>query len=127
MGFTRTFQYNYTLGYVTTSTDLNPGNTTTYKYGTQPTNCSYQDELNRLTEVDSPDGGVTTNCYNDAAATSTTSKLLDSSTSTWETNLSIRDGMTHTTRTQLTTDPDPSGYATVDMSYDGEGTAVHEI
>jgi YD repeat-containing protein len=116
-GLYRTFQYNYSLGYLTSSTDLNPANTTTYYYSTQPSNCGYLDKLDRLTEVDYPDGGKTTNCYNDSGASVTTSKLLTSSLS--ETSVSYTDGLFHTIKTQLTSDPD--GTTTVDTSYDGEG------
>jgi len=120
-GLKKDFGYSYSLGYLTESTDFNPGNWTTYSYGTQTANCSYSDTLDRLTEIFYPDGGETTNCYNDGAASVTTSKLLDSTTSTWETSVAYRDGLFHTIQTQLTSDPDSGHPTTVDMSYDGEG------
>jgi hypothetical protein len=118
-GLQRRFQYSYALGYLTTSTDFNPGNLTYYYYGTQPSNCGYLDKLHRLTEIDEPDLGKTTNCYNDSGNSTTTAKLLDTGANSWKTSVAYRDGMMHTTKTQLTSDPD--GVTTVDMSYDGEG------
>jgi len=118
-GLQRTFGYSYWLGYLTQSTDLNPNNTTTYTYGSTPAGCGNADTLDRLTEIDYPDGGKTTNCYNDGAASVTTSKLLDSTTNTTETTVAYRDGLFHTIKTQVTSDPD--GATAVDMAYDGEG------
>ncbi len=118
-GLFENFQYSYALGYLTTSTDSNPSNVTHYYYGTQPSNCSSLDQLHRLTETDSPDGGKTTNCYNDLGNSVATSKLIDIGSNLWATSVTYRDGMMHGIRNQLTSDPD--GTTTVDMSYDGEG------
>jgi RHS repeat-associated protein len=116
-GLYSTNQYSYALGYLTTSTDLNPGNQTSYKYGTTVSGCSTNDYLNRPTEVDFPDGGVTTNCYDDSNKKITTSKLID--TGIWKTGVALRDGMFHTITTELTTDPE--GTDEVDIVPDGEG------
>lgn len=108
----KNFKYSYALGYLTSSIDEN----------SNPTNYSYADVLNRLTQVYfPPTGATTTYAYNDSGASVTTSKLLTTS-GLWETNVSYRDGMFHTVRNQLTTDPDSSdGKTTIDTTYDGEG------
>jgi RHS repeat-associated protein len=105
------YQYDYALGYLTGSQDANGitnGKWTTYKY---------TDVLDRLTEVDSPDGGQIINSYNDSNASTTTTRRINATTS--ETTVTYRDGMFHNVRTQLTSDPD--GTDTVDTRYDGEG------
>jgi RHS repeat-associated protein len=116
-GLYSTYKYSYALGYLTASTDLNPGNTTTYKYGTSVSGCSATDFFNRPTEVDFPDGGLTTNCYDDSHRTVTTSQLID--TGVTKTTVTTRDGMFHTVETQLTSDPE--GTDEVDIVPDGEG------
>ena len=78
---------------------------------------NHPDQLDRLTEVDYPDSGQTTNCYNDAGLSVSTSKLITSSITM--TNVAITDGLGHTIHTQLTTDPDGTDY--VDTTYDGLG------
>ena len=103
----KNFTYSYVLGYLISSIDEN----------SQPTTYSYSDVLNRLNQINYPDGGETTYAYNDTAATVTTSKLLN--TSTWETSIANMDGLFHTIETQLTTDP--YGTDIVKTTYDGEG------
>ena len=108
----KNFQYNYQLGYLTVAKDENG----------QPTNYYYNDPLNRLTQVNYPDLGVTKISYVDTAPspTVTTQKLLSSSNQ-WETSVATMDGMEHLVTTQLTTDP--NGTDTVATTYDGEGRA----
>jgi RHS repeat-associated protein len=100
---------------------------TKYFYGTQPPNCSQQDHLDRLTEIQGPSDGnnggqssITSYCYNDSATSPsvTTSELLNTS-GTWKTTVAVMDGMGHTVQTQTTSDTQGTDY--VDMSYDGEG------
>ena len=116
LGHSSDYSYNYPIGVLTGSTDANK-ETTTYKYGTEPSQCSETDLLNRLTEVDYPDGGITEYCYNDAVPSVETAKLILGST--WETNVATMDGMNHVTETELTSDP--SNPDIVLMTYDGEG------
>jgi hypothetical protein len=59
------FSYNYADGQVLTATDEN-NRTTTYKYNTPPSGCTTPDGLDRLSEIDYPDNGKTTYCYNDS-------------------------------------------------------------
>jgi RHS repeat-associated protein len=112
----KSFGYHYGFGDLISAADENQ-KTTLYKYGTKPSKCASQDELDRLSEVDYPDGGATEYCYDDAAASVTTYELL--SVSTWKTSVAARDGMGHTIETSITSDP--YGTDTVNTSYDGEG------
>jgi hypothetical protein len=123
LGHTEQYSYHYAIGALTGLIDQNR-QPTTYKYNIRPQGCSFTDTLNRLGEVDYPDGGKTTYCYNDSAPSPsvTTSQVLNSSTS--KTTVSVMDGMGHVTRTQLTTDP--SGPDITDMTYDGLGR-VYEV
>ncbi len=107
------FYYRFEDGQLASATDENLL-TTSY---------TYNDPLNRLTEVDFPDGGQTITNYNDAAPSPsvTTTQLLDSSGTKKSTTVT-RDGMGHVLHTQLTSDP--AGTDTVDMVYDGHGNIV---
>jgi YD repeat-containing protein len=111
----KSFQYDYTnaVGYLIASIDEN----------NHPTTYTYADAhgLNRLLDVDYPDGGMTTYVYNDTelSPTVTTSKLLDAASGLKETSVATMDGMGHVVETDLTTDPD--GPTMVTTSYDGEG------
>lgn len=121
LGHMRNFSYDYPSGKPTTSTDEyvsgSSGNTTTYHYNTQASQCSTSDGLDRLTEVDYPDGGVTSYCYNDSVPSITTNQLL--SASTWKTSVSTKDGLGHVIATELTSDPGGADYTRA--SYDGMG------
>jgi RHS repeat-associated protein len=105
------FAYGYNDGELTTSTDENQ-RVTTYRYN---------DNFDRLTETDYPDGGQTTIGYNDAGASPsvTTNKLISSSPSVSLTTTATTDGMGHVVQTQLTTDPDGTTYTAT--AYDGHG------
>jgi len=107
----KSFQYDYTKGYLIASIDEN----------NQVTKYTYSDPLDRPTEVDYPDGGLTTYSYNDTvlSPTVTTSKLLDAPSGLEDTSVATMDGMGHVVETDLTTDPD--GPTMVTTSYDGEG------
>jgi RHS repeat-associated protein len=103
------FSYGYADGQVTQSKDQN-SQVTTYKY---------VDNLGRLTETDSPDGGQINLTYNDAApapSITTSEKLNLSQTMT---SVSIKDGLGHVTQTQLTSDPQGTVYTLA--TYDGLG------
>ena len=115
LGHAVSYSYNYSIGALSGSVDAN-NNPTTYKYGTQPSRCSQEDLLNRLTEVDYADGGVTQYCYNDSVPSVETARLLGS---TWDTSVATMDGMGHVIETQLTSDP--YGADTVLTAYDGGG------
>jgi RHS repeat-associated protein len=118
-----TFKYSYTDGRLTSSTDAN-GNPTTYKYNTPPSGCGFTDGLDRIGEVDYPDGGKTTYCYNDTSYNSATpspsvtiTKAISSTANLISTT--AFDGMGHTIQTILSSDPDGTTY-TVE-TYDGTG------
>ncbi len=116
-GVSHATSYWYRLqdGQLSSSRDPN-GQTTTY---------SYNDPLNRITEIQEPPDpnnegqrATTQYIYNDSAPSVTTSELLSTS-GVSKTTVSLRDGMKHVIQTQLTTDPEGTDY--VDTSYDGEG------
>src|SRR5579862_6280115 len=125
LGQSSSFKYALAGGELLQVTDPN-SQTTTYTYNSQPAGCSYLDVLRRLTQVNYPDGGQTTNCYNDATYNAstpspsvTTTKALTSSTNL--TTLTAFDGLGHTVRSVLTSDPDCSTGDRTDTSYDGLG------
>jgi len=108
-GTSASFGYDCASGRLTSSTDQN----------SQTTSYSYSDSLGRLTGISYPDGGVTSYSYNDSpldpsvtVQKSITSSLTYSMTSTM-------DGLGHTARTEVTSDP--AGPVYTDMTYDGEG------
>jgi RHS repeat-associated protein len=124
-GHADSYTYSYMQGDLTSHKDQN-NNTTQYSYGTTPPNCSIQDKLDRLTEIQGPpdpnnsnQSSITSYCYSDTAPSPsvTTSELLNTS-GQWKTSVAVMDGMGHTVQTQLTSD---SSTDSVDMSYDGEG------
>jgi RHS repeat-associated protein len=119
------FKYNWQFGDLTSATDEN-NNTTTYSYNIQGPGCGTQDKLDRLDEIQYPDGGITSHCYNDGTYSAsnnipniTTNELL---TSTYKTTVSAMDGMGRVVHTNLTSDPYGADY--VDTAYDGE-SRVH--
>lgn len=115
----RSFTYNYAAGELASSTAEN-NKTTDYSYNTKPQNCSSQDTLDRLGEIDYPDGGKVTYCYNDSPASasspSVTTSELQNSSNALKTSVAIRDGMGHVVETQLTSE---SQLETVNYVYDG--------
>jgi RHS repeat-associated protein len=120
LGHSQTFVYSYGDGQLTSAADEN-GHTTAYIYNTPPSGCGYSDGLDRLSEVDYPDQGRSTYCYNDAppspSVTSTT--LVDNSVNLHISNMSLMDGIGHVVQTQLTTDPEGTDKA--DTTFDGVG------
>lgn len=128
LGHTESFKYSYLQGDLTSHTDEN-GKPTQYFYGTTPPNCSIQDKLDRLTEIQGPpdpnngnQSSITSYCYNDTSPSPsvTTSELLNTS-GQWKTSVAVKDGMGNTVQTQLTSD---SSTDYVDISYDGEGRVM---
>jgi RHS repeat-associated protein len=114
----QTFKYAYSDGQLIASTDEN----------SQQTQYSYNDSLRRLTETDYPDGGKTTVSYNDApynpstpspSVTTTQVATPDPSIVT----LTAFDGLGHTVRSVLTSDPDCSSGDITNTAYDGTGHA----
>lgn len=108
------YSYAYASGEVTSSTDQN----------NLVTNYKYNDSLSRLTETDFPDGGSTILSYNDSAynpstpsPSVTTTKKINSSTNL--VTLVAMDGLGHTVRTEVTSDPQGTIYT--DTAYDGLG------
>jgi RHS repeat-associated protein len=101
-------------GVVKSSTDVN-GEVTTYKYN---------DPLWRQTEIDSPDGGVTTTSYSTGATTpwtiSNCSTISSGSSCPGGTNsltsTTKLDGLGRAIQSQLTSDP--AGTSMVDTAYD---------
>jgi RHS repeat-associated protein len=126
LGHTKSFCYGYDDGQLRGSTDEN-GQTTFYTYNTPPQGCSFPvDGLDRLSTITYPDGGKTGYCYNDAAYNSstpspnvTTTKAVNSSANLI--TLTAFDGLGHTVRTVLTSDPDCASGDRTDTTYDGLG------
>jgi YD repeat-containing protein len=110
---TRNFSYSYPSGKILSSTDNN-GAVTGYSYNTQATQCGTTDLLDRLTEIDYPDQGVTSYCYNDAVPSMTTNQKLNSST--WKTSTTTMDKLGHVIGTELM---DPAGPDYTGTVYDG--------
>jgi len=112
----QTFKYAYSDGQLITSTDENG----------QPTQYFYSDSLRRLTETDYPDGGKTTIAYNDAPYNPSTPSpsVITTKVATPSPNLitlTAFDGLGHTVRTVLTSDPDCASGDRTDTTYDGLG------
>jgi len=113
------FTYGYNDGDLTTSTDEN-SQVTTYRYN---------DNFDRPTEADYPDGGQTEHVYNDSplSPSVTTCQLISgtagatcsatSPASGWKTSLAVMDGLGHVVQTQLPSDPDGNTYTAT--TYDG--------
>ena len=120
-----TFTYSYVDGQLTSTTDAN-SKTTYYKYGIKPSGCSFLDQLDRLGEIDYPDTGWTTFCYNDAAYSPTTpspsvttTKII--TTGVNEVTVAAFDGIGHQVESILSSDPDGSNPTTSVSIYDGTG------
>lgn len=112
----KTFTYNYTIGELTSSKDVNNNQTTTYCYLTNGCSGSTADPFNRLTETDYPDGGKTNVYYQDSTPSVTTTKLQTPNPAT--TTVAIMDGIGHVIQTQSS---DPAGSDVVSTTYDGSG------
>ena len=124
----KTFAYNYGTGFLTQSKDENGQNTgliTTYEYNSPPSDCGNSDGLNRLSEVDFPDGGKATYCYHDGIYSvgslipSVTTSTLLKSPGVSKTSVAAMDGLSHVIHTKLTSDL--GGADSVTTTYDGEG------
>jgi RHS repeat-associated protein len=117
--------WGYNDGLVRSTIDQN-NQITNYKYNTPPTGCSLPDGLDRLSEIDYPDTGKTTFCYNDSPYNSSTPSpnvtTTRATTSTANvTSLAAFDGLGHTVRSVLTSDPDCATGDRTDTTYDGFG------
>ena len=125
LGHAESFSYNFNDGHLTSETDVN-GKVTSYSYNTPPSGCSFADGLDRLSEVDYPDGGKTTYCYNDTAPSPSVTKttLIDNTVSPnlQTSTTTVTDGVGHVVRTQLITDLE--GTDTADTTFDGLGRAM---
>ena len=113
------FSYAYASGELTSYTDQN----------NQVTSYKYNDNLARLTETDFPDTGKTTIAYNDSpynpstpSPNVTTTRAITSSTNF--TSLVAFDGLAHTVRNVLTSDPDCASGDRRDTTYDGLGRVL---
>ena len=106
--------YDYTTGLLRSSTDEN----------NQATSYRYNDSLNRLTETDFPDGGVTQISYYDAPPnpTVTTTKAMNASQSI--VSVAVLDGMGQDISTKLTSDPQGTVYTKT--VYDGLGRVYQQ-
>jgi len=112
-----TFTYGYNDGELTTATDENgqvTGKMTTYRYN---------DNFDRPTETDYPDGGQTTLSYTDTGTSPsvTSTKLISTSPSVNLTSATVMDGMGRVVQAQLTTDPDGTTFTA--KTYDGHSRA----
>ena len=125
LGHPTSYAYGYSDGQLTSSTDQN-GQITGYKYNTPPSGCSFPDDLDRLSEIDYPDLGKTTYCYNDAAynpsasSPSVTTTIALTSVTNKVSTVAF-DGMRHTVQTILSSDP--QGSTQTASTYDGLGRA----
>ena len=116
------FAYAYATGELTSSTDQN----------NRVTSYLYNDSLARLTETDFPDTGKTTIGYNDSLFNASTpspsvtaTRLMATSPGTQNfTSLTAFDGLGHTVRSVLTSDPDCASGDRTDTRYDGLGRVL---
>ena len=113
---TENFTYDYNNGQLTILKDQN-GQSTSYVYN---------DPFARPTLVTRPDGGTTTTTYNDAPYNpSTPSPSVSTSTlaspSPTYTTLTAFDGLGHTVRSEITSDPDCASGDRTDTVYYGTG------
>jgi len=103
------YTYNFNDGHLTSKSDVN-SQVTSYVYNTPPSDCSSSDGLDRLSEIDYPDQGKISYCYNDSAPspTITTSILIDNTVSPnlVQKTTTTMNGVGYDVRAQLTTDPD---------------------
>jgi RHS repeat-associated protein len=116
LGHFATFKYAYADGQLISTTDPN----------SRVTSYIYADSLRRPTETDFADSGKTIITYNDATYSAstpspsvTTTKLGSPSPNI--TTLTAFDGLGHTVRSVLTSDPDCSSGDRTDTTYDGLG------
>jgi RHS repeat-associated protein len=119
------FTWGYSDGLIRTRKDQN-NQITSYKYNTPPTGCAFPDGLDRLSEIDYPDTGKTTFCYNDSPYNSSTPSPSVTSTKaitsiTNVTSLAAFDGLGHAVRSVLTSDPDCASGDRTDTTYTGLG------
>src|SRR5260370_65892 len=110
------FKYSHSACPLIQSTDEN----------SQVTSYFYADSFRRPTETDFPDGGKTAISYNDSPFNSstpspnvTTTRAMTSATNV--TSLLASDGLGHTVRSVLTSDPDCASGDRTDTTYDGLG------
>jgi len=119
LGQTLSYQYAYADGQLIASTDAN-NQKTSYFYEDKKTHIT--DPLRRLKEIDYPDGGSTTNDYDDtpmAVAVTTTRKMSDAQS---QQTVVALDGLGHVVKRTDLNDPDcPSSGDTTDTTYDGFG------
>ena len=118
LGHSQSFCYGYDDGQLRGFRDESNNLTTSYTYNSPPLGCS-SDGLDRLTSATSPDGGSTTYCYNDtpSSPTVTTTKAINAAQSIVA--VSVKDGVGHTTQTQLSDTNQGTIYT--DTAYDGLG------
>ena len=121
----RTFQYGFNDGKLRMVIDEN-SQPTKYCYWTGGCSGTSFDPFVRLTETDYPDGGKTNIAYNDAAYNPATpspsvtmSRAMTAATNL--TSLVAYDGIGHTVRSVLTSDPDCASGDRTDTTYDGLG------
>jgi RHS repeat-associated protein len=111
LGQAQIYCYGYLDGLMRSSKDPN----------SQTTSYQYIDSLLRLTQINYPDGGQTNFSYNDTppSPSVTTTKKMNSTQSL--TNSATMDGLGHTVKTLLTSDPDCASGDRTDTTYDGMG------
>jgi RHS repeat-associated protein len=119
LGHSASFAHDYGSGQLTQLTDQN-GQSTTY---------IYNDSLSRPTQANFPDGGQTEYSYSDTLLSPSITSCqritgaLGATCSSgsppagWKTSIAVMDGLSHTTQTQLLSDPD--GTDTLQTTYNG--------
>lgn len=111
LNHTNKFTWGFNDGLVHSQTDVN--NLTT--------NYTYADALSRVTQISYPDGGQTNVLYNDStySTTNNTPNVQTSGTHLNKTTVTARDGLRHSVRSMITSDPQTTIYS--DTTYDGFG------
>lgn len=106
------YTWNFQSGTMSSHTGQNPQETTTY---------TYNDPLNRLTQISYPDGGQTTVTYHDAKFNLYTEIRRKIDSSTFTDTFSYFDGLGHVITTCQANGDSSLPWDRVDTQYDGEG------
>ena len=118
LGYSTSYQYNYTSGELTSSTDENK-NVTAYCYTVGGCSGSVPDALNRITGVTYPDSGWKIMTYSDGPPNPVVQTQKGINASTTMTTENVMDGMGNVV--EALTNSDPYGQVESDTIYDGMG------
>lgn len=109
------------------SIDPNTGLTTSHTDQNGKVTSTQYDVMRRITQVNYPDGGQTTNCYTDMGGSTCTQSappfhLVTTQLATPDPSIvrtTVFDGLGRVSQTQLNSDPDCASGAKTDTTYDG--------